>query len=190
MRRFRLVAGLLLASRSALAGTPVPEGHSCMPYGKDWAFMVSAPSGWQGECNAMDSIGAEVAYWPVGEEWGKGRSQLYVSVYRKDGLSVSDVIERDHADFAKRNPDGHVADAASIKSALGTELPVKLTFGLADGRFEAISYADQSTIVLIFGLSSRTAADRDAAMPKFRELIGSYLKIDKVDLKKARDGPT
>jgi hypothetical protein len=115
---------------------------------------------------------------------------MYVSVSKKTDGSIAKVIAEDEASFKLRNPEGVIARAEAIKTSDGTPLQVNLTSGLRRGRFEAIAYAELPTVVLIFGLTSKSQADRDAALPAFRALIGSYVKIDKVELRDEQHGPT
>jgi hypothetical protein len=190
MSRHLSFLALLSLLSSAHGGTPIPEGMSCIPYGSNWAFMMSAPRGWVGECHAEKSTGATVAYWPASGQWATSTSVMYVSVYSKNGESLAQVIEHDSASFKERNPEGVIADGDPIKASDGELLTVKLTAGLKGGRFEAIAYADQPTAVLIIGLTSKTETDRDSAMGAFRELIGRYVRIDKVQFENSKPGPT
>jgi len=190
MRRGLVALVVACTVTGPLAAAPIPPGSSCIPYGSDWAFMMSAPPGWEGECNAEKSTGAVVVYWPVGGQWATAASVLYVSVYKKNGESLAQVIEHDLVAFKERNPEGVISDGQPVKTSDGALLPVKMTSGLRRGRFEAIAYADQPTVVLIIGLTSKTSEDREAAMPAFQALIESYVRIDKVEFKNAEHGPT
>lgn len=186
----RVLFGFLLSCLVAapIQAAAIPEGGSCIPYGRNWAFMMSAPPGWVGECHAERTTGATVAYWPVGSAWGEAASVLYVSVSKKTDGSLAKVIAEDEASFRERNPDGVIARGDPIKTSDGTPLTVSMTSGLGNGRVEVIAYAEQASVVLIIGMTSRTEADRDLAMPAFRALIGSYMKIDKVEFRDAEPG--
>lgn len=182
--------GLLLLCLGAvpILAADIPDGGTCVPYGRNWAFMMSAPAGWVGECHAERSTGATVAYWPVGSSWGEAASVMYVSVSNKTDSSLAKVIAEDEASFRQRNPEGVIARGDPIKTSDGTPLAVSMTSGLGNGRVEVIAYAEQASVVLIIGMTSRTAADRDLAMAAFRALIGSYMKIDKVEFRGAEPG--
>ena len=181
---------LVFAGTNGAGAADIPDGGTCVPYASTFAFMMSAPPGWSGMCHAEMVTGAAVAYWPTSSSWGDAASVMYVSVSGKTDGSLAKVIAEDEASFKQRNPEGVIVQGEAIKTSDGTPLRVNLTSGLRRGRFEAIAYAEQPTVVLIIGLTSKSQADRDAAMPAFRALIGSYVKIDHVHIRDANHGPT
>ena len=173
-----MLSALLFAI--AVNAIDVPPDFACVPYGDDFAFWVVPPEGWSCACHAEQTHGVAVALWPKNGAWPSSPALMYVAVSTKDEDTMEKLIAHDLEKFKTRNPDGIVQVGNELKDAKGEALPVRLTSGLKSGRFEAIAYAEQPHAFLLFGLTAKSKADLEAAMPAFSQLVRSYFMINDI----------
>jgi len=177
----RLVLVMAILSIAVPANSKdVPSGGACLPYGEDYAFMIGALDGWSSACHVEQTYGVTVALWPTTSNWPDASQLMYVTVSKKAGESLDQFIEEDLQVFRKGNANGKIEVVPDSRSATGTLLPTRFTSGLTNGRYEAIAYAEQASVFLIFGFTAKTEKAFQSGMPAFKQLIKNYTPIDKV----------
>jgi hypothetical protein len=174
------VALVLLQSIAYSQDKPNPDANSGMVYGDNHAFILTAPKGWILDNESGRGQGLHAVFYPEGSSWQKGDVVMYAGVQMKKDTkeSLDRVIERDIAEHKKRSEQLRVEDGEPIpvktKEKTAT---IKYFSGDAWGNSEAVGYIDESKVVVVIVLTSRTRKEFDAALPAFSELVRSYFFV-------------
>ena len=153
------------------------DADSGMLYGPDYTFLVKAPKGWVLDNESARRQGVDAVFYPVGSSWKNSAAVMYVGIGRKQGAkdSLEGVISRDIADFKKASPDLKVSDGEALPLARGKErVVVKYFIAEQQRSYEAVAYIEESKVVVMLVLSSKTKADFDSSLPALKELVASY----------------
>jgi hypothetical protein len=153
------------------------DANSGMLYGPDYTFVVKAPKGWVLDNESARRQGIDAVFYPVGSSWKNSAAVMYVGIGRKQDAkdTLEGVISRDIADFKKASPDLKVSDGEALPLARGKERVVVKHFIAEQQRsHEAVVYIEESKVVVMIVLSSKTKADFDSSLPALKELVASY----------------
>ena len=154
-------------------------------YGRDYSFVVKAPKGWVLDDASAKSQGLDAVFYPAGSSWKESAVVMYVGIGRKAGEkdTIDGVIARDIIDFKKAAPGLKVIDAQAIPLSRGKErVVVKYFIDTERGTHEAVAYIDESKVVVMLVLSSKTKERFESSLPALKELAASYFFLS--------DGPT
>jgi hypothetical protein len=190
MRKSILLAAILaLASFGAAAQSGKQDGgggaDSGILYGPDYSFVVKAPKGWVLDNRSAKSQGLDAVFYPEGSSWKESEVVMYVGIGRKMGEkdTLEGVVSRDLADFKKAAPGLKVVDGQALTLAHGKEkVVVKYLVEAERATHEAVAYIEESKVVVMLVLSSKSKERFESSLPAFKELAASYLFLS--------DGPT
>jgi hypothetical protein len=156
------------------------EKGAGLVFGKDYAFAVAAPEGWVFDSESGIQQGLHAVFYPVGSSWKEGQAVMYVNAAPR-AETLEKFVEGEVANFRKGSPRLKVSDEEPPAVAGKQRVVAKRFVEDQLGNFEAVSYIEESKVVVIFVLSARTQGEFDAALPAFRKLVSSYRFIsDKV----------
>jgi hypothetical protein len=153
------------------------DGDSGILYGSDYSFVVKAPKGWVLDDASAKSQGLDAVFYPAGSSWKESAAVMYVGIGRKvsEKDSIDGVIARDITDFKKAAPGLKVIDAQAMPLARGKErVVVKYFIDAEGGTHEAVAYVDESKVVVMLVLSSKTKERFESSLPALKELAASY----------------
>jgi hypothetical protein len=170
MKNLLSILALILASCACLHAAD----DSAIVDGPNYAFIISAPKGWK----LTSTKELQAAFFPVDTSFEKSTVVMYARSADKKGLGVSNVQELNRLDLKgiqKRNPAATSAKIGTVKTPLGTELPVYSFSG--SGSIEVVAYAEHEKTITVLVLSADNDEQLKAARPAFDELISSYLFI-------------
>jgi hypothetical protein len=147
-------------------------------YGPDYSFVVKAPKGWVLDNSSAKSQGLDAVFYPEGSSWKESEVVMYVGIGRKTGDddTLDAVMARDLMDFRKAAPRLKVIDGRPLTLARGKERVVVKYFAEPEqGMHEAVAYVDESKVVVMLVLSSKTRERFESSLPALKELAASYL---------------
>lgn len=159
---------------------PVDESESGIVYGKDFAFIISAPRGWVMDTRKPVAQNIYAVFYPKGSSWDNGISVMYITLRIKDHArkeTLESVINNDIRNQKADSPRLRVKSAPTLPTAGHKLATVKLFSGDANGNHEAVAYVDEKDCVVVLVLTSRDNSHYDAAFPAFRRLVASYIWV-------------
>ena len=156
-------------------------------YGEDHAFALTAPDGWVLDNTAGISQDIHAVFYPLGGSWEGSKVVFYAKGESKDlkaHQTVSQFMAYDSSQFAAHQRPLKVIDIAPMTLASGkTALLRRFVYS----QNEVVAYIDEPGIVAMIVLTARTAADCEAALPSFKDLVRSYVFLGDNHLEKVTD---
>jgi hypothetical protein len=146
-------------------------------YGPDYSFVVKAPKGWVLDNTSAKSQGIDAVFYPEGSSWRESEAVMYVGIGRKMGEkdTLEGVISRDLADFKKAAPGIKIVDSQALTLAHGKEKVVVKYFVEAErATHEAVAYIEESKVVVMLVLNSKSKERFESSLPALKELAASY----------------
>lgn len=143
-------------------------------YGPNYAFTISAPKGWK----LTSTKELQAAFYPADTSFEKSAVVMYARSADKKELGVSSVQELNRFDLngiQERNPAATSEKIGTVKTALGTEIPLYSFSG--GGYKELVAYAEQEKTIAVFVLSADKDEQLKANRAAFDELLTSYLAL-------------
>ena len=179
MAKYLLIPALLLLSITAFAQKQEEGIGSGIIYGTNHAYSLSAPKGWVMDNQSGVGQGVFAVFYPHGSSWENGTAVMNTSVITKRDAkqSFDDVIRDEQADSRKHFPSLKIVDAPGLPTRRGDIASVKYLTGDSAGNFEAIAYINETKLVVLIVLSSRSQKEFDSSLPAFAELVHSYFFI-------------
>jgi len=116
-------------------------------------------------------------FYPKGQTWAGSATVMYVNPLHGFGVekrNLAAMIAENEKAFRKRAPKGRVSDGGTLTTGAGKSAQVR--YFAPDGRapVEAVTYVPEKELVMLIVLSSRTPKGFQAALPAYRELVGTY----------------
>ena len=180
LRLFLFTVFFGLVGISAFAQSPTEakkDGDGCIMYGQDHVFAIKLPPGWVVNPEIGKQLGLHAVMYPEGSSWQDSMVTMYSSFVHKgkDKKSLEAIIEEDIAGYRKGSPHLKVENVASLPVRNRKQrIIVKYFSGDQGGNFDAVAYIEESKVVVMLVLNSRTEKDFQSTLPAFRELVGSY----------------
>ncbi|MGG9971981.1 hypothetical protein ACQ33O_09335 [Ferruginibacter sp. SUN002] len=150
---------------------------SGMIYGKNHAFMLTAPDGWVLDNQAGVSQGLHAVFYKEGESWSEGESVMYATsgIFEETGYkNIDDLIEKDGKDFIRNYADIKIVVKDDIKINDSTKAKVRYLSGKSYGNFEAMAYIDAGSSWSMIILTCRTQEGFNSSTDAFNTLVKSY----------------
>jgi len=174
MASSRIGNAVLLVALILLSTTARSEESECaIVYGKNWAFLFSAPKSWKVDCPIQNPSGIVVALWPEGTTFANAPGIMYVTVSQKNSFSLEKFAEDELARFREQSPNLQVELSNSIALPNKSKALVRKLTGDQFGNHELIAYVDGGTVYLILVLSSRTQESFEHLRSAFGEFVSS-----------------
>jgi len=182
MRRTVLFLLFLALSVPVLAGVEklasVSDQGIC-PY---WRPIVPALAGWVHDKEAEDGCtrggNGISALVPQGQTFDSAPAVIYARAMYKPTVpqakSLEQFIRNDMAEFKQNFPDLVVDKLPAIKDGDGKSLSYHAFRSASAGYWEFVAYGEEGDYYLIFTLSGKTKAARDAARRDFERLVSRY----------------
>jgi len=142
--------------------------------GPNYAFTISAPKGWK----RTSTKEIQAAFYPADTSFEKSAVVMYARSADKKGLGVSSVQELNRLDLKgiqERNPAATSEKIGTVKTALGTEIPLYSFSG--GGYSELVAYAEHEKTITVFVLSADKDEQLKANRAAFDELLISYVAL-------------
>lgn len=160
--------------------------NSGIVYGTDHAFNVKAPSGWILDNSSGVSQGFQAVFYPIGGSWENSNTVMYVNTASKKvegNETIEKVIEFDLENFKQRGAEVF-KDTVITLNNINKKAVLKYFNDKNYENYELVAYIDEETIVAFIVLSSRDKEEFFSSIPKFIELLNSYMFLTKnVELK-------
>ncbi len=150
-------------------------------YGKEHAFLLSAPNGWVLDNSSGLSQGIQAVFYPKGGSWNNSNTVMYANTASKSSEgneTIEKLIEYDLENFKKRGA-LVVKDTTITLERSDNKAILKYFDDSNYGNYEIVAYIDEEKIVALIVLSSRDKAEFSEAIPKFIELLNSYVFVTK-----------
>lgn len=154
-------------------------------YGKDHAYVLSAPNGWVLDNQSGVEQGLHAVFYPEGGSWSDSKAVMYSRIHDKSGKSIDDVIKSDLDHMKQDAPNFKALDQDSITCQKGSKALVKFLTGDKFGSHEAVAYIEEPKKVIIIVLTARDEDNFKSSVAAFNELVKSYFWMtDKVKIEK------
>lgn len=153
------------------------ESNSGILYGQGYSFVVKAPKGWVLDNTSAKSQRLDAVFYPEGSSWKESEVVMYVGIGRKTGAgdTLDAVIARDVADFKKASPNLKVVDGKPVTLSHGGKERVVVKYFIAEQHsHEAVAYIEESKVVVMLVLSSKSKERFESSLPALKELAASY----------------
>lgn len=184
-KRIRIII-VYTALLLTVSSTVHAKCDTCILYGKNHAFALTAPKGWVLDTSSGVAERRYQIFYPEGETWSKSPAIVYSRARQKDDRiqTIEEQVADTLADFQPSSPNIKVAYQETIKVQHGKEAHVYYFTGDQWGNFEAAAYIDEPKTINFVVLSARTKESFLASLGTFEELIKSYVFIsDNVSIK-------
>lgn len=185
-----LALSLGLCASSVLA-EETPEQSSDAPlkggiiYGKDHAYVLSAPEGWVLDNQSGVSQGVHAVFYPEGGSWSDSKAVMYSRINDKTDKTLQEVIDNDLSHMSKDSTKFKAVDKETITCSKGAKAHVKYLSGDKFGSFEAVGYIEEPKKVIIIVLTARDEKNFKDSITAFDELVKSYFWMtDQVKIEK------
>jgi len=174
----RLVFCLLAAACLLAAKPPVPpqEGEAGIIYTADLVFSLTAPEGWVLDNHSGAQQGLPAVLYPRGASWKEAPAVMYPTSDRKpvSGHPLQDVIAETVEQYRAASPGLKIESLDLAPTVDARTAEVRKLSGEAQGNVEAVAFVEEADRVVLLILSARSEKDFAAALPAFRQLVGSY----------------
>ncbi len=150
-------------------------GDCAMPYGEDYAFMISAPKGWVLDNRSQLYGGIQAVLYPEGGSWRDSKAVMYINHYDKKVTgqeTFQKVLSIDSTQFLDNTPDGKVTNHDPIESVDHNVAVVR--YFEHSGQIDAVAYFDDVKAVEMLILSSRDKTHFENSFRAFRLFVFSY----------------
>ncbi|WP_062627323.1 hypothetical protein [Ferriphaselus amnicola] len=158
---------------------------TCILYGKDHAFALTAPRGWILDNKSGVSMGLHQVFYPEGESFQKSSVFAY-TIARTKTPQVSTVKAQVAAtldDFRTESPNISASFSESLKLPNGRKAEVYYYTGDKWGNYEVAGYIEEKKTINFVVLSAKNKADFDRSLEAFRSILLSYTFVsDNVDI--------
>ena len=182
MHKLKIVALLIffLTLTAQALGQRPNDTDGTILLGRDYSCVLKAPDKWVIGEKAPSSQDVQLALWKEGWSWKSAVVVMYVRVIHKceEQPTVEKVIQNDIDDFLKLSRDSKVSDSPPISTRDKKQAIVKDFYDAANKNYESVAFIDETKVVVIVALSSRTKEEFDTSLPAFRALVGSYFYFD------------
>jgi len=178
-----VASGLPSAAAALHPPQPPQEGKTGIVYTENLVFSLSAPEGWVLDNHSAVQQSLPAVLYPRGSSWKEGAAVMYPTSARKPASEhpLQDVIEETLGQFRAASPDLRVETLDRAPTGDARTAEVRKLSGERQGNVEAIAFIEEADRVVLLALSTRSEADFVAALPAFRQLVGSYSYLsDKV----------
>jgi hypothetical protein len=168
-----LAAGSLLAARPPI---PPQEGAAGIIYTEDLVFSLTAPEGWMLDNHSGSQQGLPAVLYPRGASWKEAPAVMYPTSDRKPASEhpLQDVIAETVQQYRAASPGLKIESLDPAPTGDARTAEVRKLSGETNGNVEAIAFVEEAHRVVLLILSARSEKDFAAALPAFRELVGSY----------------
>lgn len=174
-----LILVLLFSMSCTVVKSDSTDKNNGIVYGKDHAFMISAPKGWILDNSSGVSQGLYAVFYPVGGSWKHSPAVMYANTASRkvEGNETREkLIKYDVSQFKKNNPDAIIGELPPVTTKDNKQAIIK-TFSYP--QYEAVAYIEEETITALLVLTARTKDQYKDALPAFREMVQSYIFLTK-----------
>lgn len=151
-------------------------------YGEGISYWVEAPPGWEIDNEAGEDMDIPAVFYPSGESWDDSETVMYTRTARKDSSAeggLEKFIEEDRAAFVEHSTELTVLALSPLKTSDDKKVLVR-EFSSAQEmqKAEAVAYIDESDVVVVIVLSSKSEVSFHKSYPAFEKLVASYKRAD------------
>ena len=172
-----LCAPVFAAAPAAKAGTRLSGSSLTMLYGDNHVFAVVPPKGWVVDDTSGMGSKIRVVLYPLGQKWATAPTVMYENPLHQDPasrLTLAQMIDRDVASFRRQAPKGKVTSAPQIRTLKGQTAEVRYFSPDGHDPLTAVAYLEETDMVILLVLESKTADGLRSALQPFHELITGY----------------
>jgi hypothetical protein len=176
-----LTLNVILASPQKYRNRDGVEGN--ILWGQQYAFSLAEPNGWNLDTGAEKSTYANAVLYPDGSSWDQGVVVMYVRVVSKDSKgkkSLWSVIKNDIKDFKKASKYSKVLTLPSLLTRDKKKVEMRYFYDDVNKNHEAVAYINESRVVVLLVLTSRSKDEYSKSLPAFKDLTASYLFMDEL----------
>jgi hypothetical protein len=187
MMRIICVFLFALFAWSGLGHAQTEGCGTCILYGKDHAFAMTAPPGWILDNKAGVAQGLHQVFYPKGYSWGNSPVIAYSRARSKGAklLTIEDQVADTVKDFQTDSPNIKAVLVATLALKDGRTATIYHYTGDKWNNYEAVAYIEEKKTINFVVLSSRTKEWFDKSQDTLRAIMESYQFVsDTVDVKK------
>jgi len=185
--RFPAIFLSVVLSIGYFGAAQAEECGTCILYGKDHAFAMTAPKGWVLDNKSGVGQGLHQVFYPLGYSWASSPVIAYSRARSKDAQiqTIEDQVADTLNDFKSTSPNIKAEAVEAIPLKEGKIAKVFHFTGDQWNNYEAVAYIDEKKTINFVVLSSRSKEWFDKAQTAFRGIMESYTFIsDSVEIKK------
>jgi hypothetical protein len=142
-----------------------------------WWPKVSVPAGWQHDRDYSLHFNFN-ALAPQGKSFADADTVMYANAVYKprvpESKTLQEFIATDHANFRRETRDLSIVSSGNVTTADGKSALTWLLEPKTTGQWERVAYVEEGDYYMVFVISSRTQAGRNAGMPSFESLLNQY----------------
>jgi hypothetical protein len=140
------------------------------------SYVLSAPDGWVLDTTSGAQQGLAAVFYPQGSSWSAGRTVMYARVVEKRSgrRTLQGLVDADVREFRAASRRSTARSGLPLRTRNGQQAIVRYFFDGQNTNSEAVAYIDTPKAVVLLVLSSRTRQSYAAALPAFKQLVGSY----------------
>jgi|SRR5271157_1248148 len=161
---------------------PAPdEDNGGIVSGKDHAFGIVAPAGWVLDNTSAVPEGLHAVFYPKGGSWKRSPVVMYANAVHKGVATTRPlraIIADDVSTFNKKSKTPTITDEPALITMKAEKKSVVKRFeDPSRNLYEVVAYIDEPKVVVMLVLSADSAESLTAALPAFKDLVGSYFFI-------------
>ncbi|HVZ40544.1 MAG TPA: hypothetical protein VHI13_14790 [Candidatus Kapabacteria bacterium] len=171
-----LAAPPLHAQPSKADDSMIVERGAALVYGPRHALTLHAPDGWVLDEKSGRAQGLQAVFYPRGEAWATSPAVMYCAVVPRGGQirDLAAMLEYEANRFHNASPSAAIIEQPAIVLPKNRRATVRRLSGGVNGALEQVAYVEESTVIVMVVLSSRTPETFSKALPAFTALVGSY----------------
>jgi hypothetical protein len=167
----RTILGVLLA---LMAPLPLDAMACDIVYGDGWAFVSTAPEGWNAACGEDATDGTALTLWPSDQAPEAAHALIYVAVSDKRSDTLSSFIEGEVAGYREAAPDAGSLSVGPIQDVSPTRRMIH--YGNATGgRDELVEYIEGPSAFFIAVLTTESPSATERYKAAFESFLGGFL---------------
>lgn len=153
--------------------------NSGIIYGKNFAYTLTAPKGWELDNQSGVSQGIYAVFYRKGGSWANSETVMYANAAPLKGnqKTVSQLIKNDEDNFKRNHPDIKITTGKDILIKNKVVARVRFFFGKSYGNYEAVAYIDAGTEGVMIVMTSRAKSGFENSLEAFKKLVQSYALI-------------
>lgn len=141
---------------------------------------MEGPKGWIADYETGKQLGICCVYYPEGSTWNDAETVLYpnIATKRPGQQTLQELMDYDLSEFQKNNSTLSYENGEDIPLTHGRIAKLRYFYGVNKGSSEAVAYINESKIIAIVVLSSKTQKELNDALPLLREVLQTYSYMD------------
>ena len=149
-------------------------------YGKDWAFVTEAPTGWSSACHKQAMDGTAITLWRADQKPDSADSLIYVTVSTKDLPTLQAFASDAIAKFKSAAPSVKVSmlEPPEVSPKVNVQL-VAFSNAPPGDREELVAYIEGPTAYFIAVITAQSAKALAARRQDFLAFVSKFVPMER-----------